>query len=96
MELRNILYQLGIEPKPELIEAIHNAVEADKLAEYEQGMLNALYCADCGAIYEEDCCCGDDDNDGLDECDACGGHQCRHEPGCIFSDPLDYNECGYG
>jgi len=92
-ELHLILANIGINPTPELIEAIRAAVKADEHAEYEQGMLDAMYCAHCGALYEEDCCC---EPDGLDECECCGGFGYHHKQGCIFSDPLSYENCGYG
>jgi hypothetical protein len=31
-----------------------------------------------------------------DECDFCGRSNWLHYKGCIYNDPLDYNECGYG
>jgi len=91
--LQTILANLGIEPTAELIEAIRKAVKADEEAEYEQGMLDALYCGHCGALDEEDCCC---EPDGLDECILCGGRGYSHKAGCLYDDPLDYEKCGHG
>jgi hypothetical protein len=39
----------------------------------------------------------EDQEDEWEECDFCGSKNWGvHQRGCIHSDPLNYNECGYG
>lgn len=47
---------------------------------------------------EEDDPFEDAENDDLDDdlCDFCGNTNHRHAAGCIYNDPLAFNEVGYG
>lgn len=67
-------------------------VEQYEHEEYTQGTLDAMYCTECQAFNEQECFC---DEQSIN-CEFCGELDGLHHHKCIYGDPLDYMNCGYG
>ena len=64
-------------------------VDEYEQAEWEEGHRQAAAALN---LEEEEC----DEWGGTEDCEVCGGQGEHHYKGCIYNDPLAYNEVGYG